>query len=117
MRNILDVMEAMKALLPSDVLAQHANAFRSQEQSVLFSAPELLGLRWECLQELALDICGDVPTTDWQIAVAAEFSGMSVEAMQKIVSDYHAEVAAKVAKASVAEVAAAFGVDPKTLKG
>lgn len=67
MRNLTDVIDQIVEVAPD--LEKH---FTSLRETIMYSAPELMGLRWNTAAEILNDVATDHPMAD-QIAVI--FSG------------------------------------------
>jgi hypothetical protein len=83
MRYVGDVFESVVQALPTDVFYQHKDAIDDVRSSIAYSAPELEYLRWIQLQELIVDIVGDIPELDWHYEVLSIFSTVPTEEIRQ----------------------------------
>jgi|APGre2960657373_1045057.scaffolds.fasta_scaffold261561_2 hypothetical protein len=76
MRNLVTVIDQMLNVIPTEN-ASFIAALRSRRDSVEYSAPELMGLRWESVAETLSDYISQDETlwTDWQKEVVKIWMG------------------------------------------
>lgn len=71
-RDIRVVMQNIAELLPADVYEEHRISFEKLLESVFYTAPEAMQIRWAELGQLVEDIVGAKPFETWHYKVIGE---------------------------------------------